>query len=661
MCRESSETYQRGSPQRACTIGHSFLAVALAPAVFLDSRMSLLEDYTRRGNMLLRLVYRLLVVAAVFVLLSGCAILIAQQRQSHTTRSPVAETSKCAFLRRELHRIAGDAQDFVDQAPLSKIQNPDELAAANATLGDWASYVSASEVFAAKETILRLDLAACQRGMALSDTSRLTEINSARAFQVRRALRRWEEVAGDAGKDVESSIAARISDIYETEAKSFYNSGISSFGDKDVGKDYSELPALIQNSGLDQGTKEFYNTAVQFLRYEEAGQLANVLRGLDPEHGLNYAYVLRKSVEPRVVAASNKKAQLANELLTERTGQVETYAVALVLAFILLFLLWLWVDRARAKYRAFRTGTKRSPFWFGNAEWVFWEPGETVVLLEHKQLIPMKDPRGGYCAISSWRGQEYKGRVSYKTQFSTWTSDPILTSDGLAVNLKLGVWWKIVEAQQYVSAISSEYHEGTEHHSENLTEAAEVWIQKLTAGTLREEVNKLPAEKLISPYVQAYLQVRRGPEGELLSTSREIPNFSEQLGEAQKHLHEKLVPYGIAIERLEVQELVLPHVYQEKLERVRVAFLEPSESRALTDAQVIALKGLESVLGPETVRLIEVLKHVDMSNMAANPFSAMMPIVQPVIQTVQQQAERALPPDGALPKRIAAAADEKDS
>jgi hypothetical protein len=296
-----------------------------------------------------------------------------------------------------MSRIFSSAEPGPQLTWTAMIQNNDELAAANATISDWASYVGASEVFAAKQTILRLDLAACLRGLALSDTSRLADINSTRASHVRRALGRWRELAGDAGKEAESSIAAQISQIYETEAKSFYGSGISSFTDKDVGKDYSDLPAVIQNSGLDQGTKQFYNTALQFLRYEEAGQLANALRGLDLEHGLNYAYVLRKSVEPRVIAASSKKTQLANELLTERMSQVETYAVVLVVVFILLLLLWLWVDRARAKYRAFRTGAKRSPFWFGNAEWVFWEPGETVVLLEHKQLIPTKDPSSPWC------------------------------------------------------------------------------------------------------------------------------------------------------------------------------------------------------------------------------------------------------------------------
>jgi hypothetical protein len=278
-----------------------------------------------------------------------------------------------------------------------------------------------------------------------------------------------------------------------------------------------------------------------------------------------------------------------------------------------------------------------------------------VVLLERKRLVPMMDPQGGYCTISAWREQEYKGRISYKTQFSTWNSDPIITSDGLSINLGLGIWWRITEAGTYVSKIASDYHEGETHRSENLTEAAEVWIKKLAAGTLREEINQLPAEKLISPYVQAYLQVRRGPEGELLPQGEALPNFSDQLGKAQQKLNEKTLRYGIEIDRLEVQNLILPPVYQEKLEAVRVAFLEPSHARALTEAQVIALQGLSSVIGPEKVGLIEVLKHVDISHINMNPFTGTIPIVQPIIDTLHQQSRGALPSnpeDKALPSAV---------
>jgi regulator of protease activity HflC (stomatin/prohibitin superfamily) len=517
------------------------------------------------------------------------------------------------------------------------------LAAANATASDWAAYVGATEVFAAQRTLQRLELAACEQNLALSNPSRLNEIEDIRTAHIRRVTRRWQDLAGESGKEFESGLVAQVNAVYEAETRSFYNSAMEQFEDRDIGKDYPELPSLIQNSALDPGAKSFYRDAIRFLRYEEAGQLINALKGLDKEQGLNYAYLMRKALADRVAAAAEKRALSKREQDEERNKRMIQYAIEGIIGVLILAALWVWTDRTRAKYRAYRKGLKRSPFWFGNSEWIFWEPGETVVLLEHKRLVPMMDPQGGYCAISAWKGQEYKGRISYKTQFSTWKSDPIITSDGLAVNLAVGIWWRIANAGTYVSAIASDYHEGEQHRNENLGEAAEFWIKKLAAGTLREEVNQLPAEKLISPYVQAYLQVRRGPEGELLPEGNALPNFSEQLGKAEHKLNEKTLRYGIEIERLEVQELILPPIYQQKLEAVRVAFLEPSQARALTEAQVIALQGLASVIGPEKVGLIEVLKHVDISHVAMNPFTGIIPIVQPVIDTLHQQTQKALP------------------
>ena len=91
-----------------------------------------------------------------------------------------------------------------------------------------------------------------------------------------------------------------------------------------------------------------------------------------------------------------------------------------------------------------------------------------------------------------------------------------------------------------------------------------------------------------------------------------------------------------------MQELILPPAYQQKLEAVRIAFLEPTQAAALTKAQVIALNGLAGVIGKERVGLIEVLKHVDLSHLNMNPFTGVIPIMQPMIDTLSRQSEKAL-------------------
>jgi hypothetical protein len=436
------------------------------------------------------------------ILLSLCLPIWSQQTNHPALKKGVINP-KCAFLRSDSRRIGENAQDYISNSPFAAVISPDALLAANQTIDGWVDYVAATEEFTAHRTILSLAFATCERETKLSDLSRLSVIENARVAQIRHATQRWQNLAGEQGVQAAKGITDRINTVYEAETKSFYSPSMAKFDDPDIGKDYPDLSAMIQGSTLDQGTKDFYATASQFLKYEEAGKLANILRGFDKEQSLNYAYLLRKTLAERATLDANQRSQFSNEQRKERINQLMHFTIEglaiLLLLILLCVLLWVGTDPARAKYRAFRHGLKRSPFWFGNAEWIFWEPGETVVLLEHKHLIPMTDTQGGYRIVSAWKGQEYKGRISYKTQFSTWKSDPIITSDGLPINLGLGIWWRIANAKDYVSKIASDYHEGERHRDENLAEAAEFWIKKLAAGTLRQEVNQLPAEKLISP------------------------------------------------------------------------------------------------------------------------------------------------------------------
>ncbi|MBL0173139.1 MAG: SPFH domain-containing protein [Gemmatimonadaceae bacterium] len=236
------------------------------------------------------------------------------------------------------------------------------------------------------------------------------------------------------------------------------------------------------------------------------------------------------------------------------------------------------------------------------AELILWDPGETVVLLKNKRLIPMDDPFGGYKYISPWRGEEFKGRLSHKLQMSKWTSDSIFTSDGLSVNLVVGIWWRIADANRYVAAIATSPTPESRTDADALDDNAKQWIEMLAGSTLREQVNKLPTDKLISPYVRAYIQVKDGMQTEA------VPQFSELLNFARDQLDAKTQKYGIETDRLEVQELVLTKEYKQKLENVRAAFLAPDESRALTEARMIALRELSSVIGSDRVGLIEILK-----------------------------------------------------
>lgn len=551
---------------------------------------------------------------------------------------------KCAFLRQQRQRVVRGAQDFADASPLSHVTSAADLSPETQSIADLGAYIGQAEAFAARVTILAMAIADCDRGLQLSDVKRLATLTAVQVKHVRRVQEQWAERSGDDGKAMLDMVVTPVSAVYQAEAQSYYAPKPQVMDDPDVAKDFSALPSDLSGSALDSDTKTFLLQAYPHLRYEEAGQVWNAIQGVDKERGLTSVYLIRKAVAERLNSAQAKATAQEQQQSKNRMADVIDSLWYIAPLLLVLLPLWLWLDRRRAKMRAFQYGLKSSPFWFGNAVWIFWDPGETVILLERKRLRPMVDPGGGYCVISPWREQEYKGRISYKTQFSTWISEPIHTSDGLAVNLSVGIWWKISDPGTYVSAIASDYHDGNQHHRENLQEAAEVWIQKLAAGTLREKINQLPAEKLISPYVQSYIQVRRPDGANENSSPQEVPRFADQLDAVKEMLAEKTIKYGIQVERLEVQELILPPVYQKKLEAVRVAFLEPIEANALTEAQTIALRGLASVIGADKVGLIEVLKHVNLSHVGFNPYTGVIPVLQPLINTLQKEAEKSLPP-----------------
>lgn len=329
-----------------------------------------------------------------------------------------------------------------------------------------------------------------------------------------------------------------------------------------------------------------------------------------------------------------------------------------VVLLLLTLVAYAYASYARAKYKAFRTGALRVPFLGGLAELILWEPGETVVLLKHKKLVPMTDPTGGYRVISALHGQEYKGRITFKSQFLEWTSDPILTSDGLLVNLTIVIGWLIKNPNLYVSRISADYHVDESHygdkraHTEHpqaekeydkkLIEAAERWIKNLAGSALREHVCQLPVEKIISPYVQTYIQV------ESSDSKQPLLGFSGLLDEARVGLNRELEEYGISIERLKVRELKLPEKINEKLEAVRLAFLEPVQSQQLSDAKgkaierlgearAKALLDLAGAIGISNAAMVEIIKASGIAKIPAPMLSMFQSIVTEVHKENEEQ------------------------
>ena len=88
---------------------------------------------------------------------------------------------------------------------------------------------------------------------------------------------------------------------------------------------------------------------------------------------------------------------------------------------------------------------------------------------------------------------------------------------------------------------------------------------------------------------------------------------------ALENLNAKTSQYGIRVEDIEVERIKLPDDLEQKLETVRLSFLEPArvaaetegrsiENRALTQGQLEALRGFADVLGKDKAAMIEIIK-----------------------------------------------------
>ena len=180
-----------------------------------------------------------------------------------------------------------------------------------------------------------------------------------------------------------------------------------------------------------------------------------------------------------------------------------------------------------------------------------------------------------------------------------------------------------------------------------MTGAAQVWLEKLAAGTLREQVSRLPSSRIISAKAESFLEI--GNPG-----SPEELNFSREIGTTTRLLDQKTQAYGIHVERIEIQDLELPAEFQRTIEEMRRAHIEPGmaglESRAFTiratartDAEIYRLRELADVIGRDAVGTKEILKDVDIAGLA-NPLLTLMPVIQPAADAVKNALAKGLSP-----------------
>jgi hypothetical protein len=626
--------------------------------------------------------YRWVVIACIVAILGLNVPAHCQTPQASKQTNTRRNNPKCGFLREETHRLQQDHQAFVEASEAPKFKSIEDTVAAGKSADDLAEFVALDEIRSAKIRIMTLNVASCDKAQPLSDVDRLPSIDLAKQKQISQIPGRWTQLGGKSDDPQVQAIVSRVNGVYDEEAKSFYNTDAAKLSlDPEIVKDYPTLFSMIQSSGLTADQKAFFQQNAQFLKYEEAGRLFNILSGADKVGSLSYAYSLRKPLTERaqvVQSARQANSQKATQEIEKRIGGVMVWVgigVAVLIAILAAVIVFKQSERF-ARYKGIRDKEQMIKYWWGTKTLILWEPGEVVILLRNKKLVSMTesngDSEGGFTSVSAWKGEEYRGRISYQSQLMQYVSEDIHTSDGIRINLDLGLWWQIQNPNLYVARIASDFHAGNQHHGsagagrgpgvvqrhfdEVLKETAERWIHLMAASSLREYICQLSAATLISPSVQTYIDTYFNPVGS--EPKRSDSKMPIVLDGALKNLNDKTQQYGIRIERIEVNELKLPDNLKQKLETVRLSFLDPARisaetegktiaQRGLTQGQIEALSGFADVLGKDKVALIEIIKAIGTAKIPfvapqAPPFAMLQSLISNA-QTGSASAEPAEP------------------
>jgi hypothetical protein len=181
-------------------------------------------------------------------------------------------------------------------------------------------------------------IASCGKGERLASIDRLRALETAR-------LKHVEKIREEAQKPSAGIIIDTVNKLYETEAKSFFHVAKVAVRDRDVAKDFPEVPELLKKSGLAEEMKEALLKDFRFIKYEEAGRLDRALRGTDKGLIATFPYILRDDLGRRADAEEKQKEKdekkrlesLARSVLQTRMILSFSLLTVIALAGFLLF------------------------------------------------------------------------------------------------------------------------------------------------------------------------------------------------------------------------------------------------------------------------------------------------------------------------------------
>ncbi len=323
-----------------------------------------------------------------------------------------------------------------------------------------------------------------------------------------------------------------------------------------------------------------------------------------------------------------------------------------------------WMPRTAA----FRDSKTRVRIWFGQAEIVLWNPGQTFAFLKNKRLVEVGSEHGGFRTVTATRNEEAIGPISLQTALFTWNDENVLTRDGQPLKMSIGVWWKVSNVEKYVFNIYNESQQSqtvgqpylptnyavgprqvagaqpksgaARFDSLALHAIADRWLKVMTESSVRSRVNRLAVADVVSAQAMEFLQ---SSGSDMARPGEGVSVFESVLADVRQEIQAKAAEFGLAVDQLEVQHVYLPKLIQDAINETRIAFLAPIKGERESEAVRISLEKLASVLGRDNVALNQI-----MSNFKNSTFMTPMPIMQPLmdrLNTVQTEkaTEKALP------------------
>ena len=323
-------------------------------------------------------------------------------------------------------------------------------------------------------------------------------------------------------------------------------------------------------------------------------------------------------------------------------GIIISLAILLVILILLLMIGYLIFI---SPYKAIRYHMNELDIFGGRVKLILWEPNEGIVVLRNKKVhFTDITGTGGRKYIFPIIGEELRARVPLAIRFLIWEDEEVLTRESLQAHIRVAIWWKVADIVKYVFDIDRSIHINEQHDTVNVVEASEIWLKALAESTLRVLVSRASIAQLISAAATRYLEVASHMEERQAMELDSVSTIAETIAtRLHEELTNKVLSYGIGINRVEIQEVRLPIEVQQSVNKVWMAFLKPIQSEQEARARQIELETAAKVLGTDVVALNELLK-----NFQGSTFYTLPPFLQSMFGMLEAKAQTAIPQSGQL-------------